>query len=84
MDQTGAMTQSPEPVDVDAGGEPIRLGQLLKLSGIAESGAHARQLLTDGEVTVNGVLEQRRGRRLAAGDEVVVALPGGERRLTVG
>lgn len=66
-----------EPRTIDAE-DGIRLGQLLKLAGIAESGGHARALLEDGEVTVNGELESRRGRRILAGDVVVVALPGGE------
>ncbi len=48
----------------------IRLGQLLKLAGIAASGSEAKQLLTDGEVTVNGAPETRRGRRLQPGDVV--------------
>ncbi|NCT89957.1 RNA-binding S4 domain-containing protein [Cellulomonas sp. APG4] len=56
----------------------IRLGQLLKLAGAAESGAHARHLLDEGEVHVNGELEQRRGRQLGAGDVVTVARPEGE------
>lgn len=55
----------------------IRLGQLLKLAGVAESGAHARDLLTDGAVTVNGEPEDRRGRQLVPGDEVTVDLPSG-------
>lgn len=62
----------------------IRLGQLLKLAGVADSGAQARSLVDDGEVTVNGEVERRRGRQLAAGDDVVVALPTGERHLRVG
>lgn len=72
----------PETVTVDAG--EIRLGQLLKLTGVAESGAQARALLAEGEVTVNGEVDVRRGRQLASGDEVVVALPGGERRFRLG
>ena len=69
-----------EDVRVDGS---IRLGQLLKLVGIADTGAAARALLDDGEVRVNGAVESRRGRQLAAGDEVVVALPSGDRRLRV-
>lgn len=72
------------PVTVEVADGVIRLGQLLKLAGIAESGAHARALLADGEVTVNGEVELRRGRQLAAGDDVVVALPDGDHRLRVG
>ncbi|MGH2900202.1 MAG: RNA-binding S4 domain-containing protein [Solirubrobacteraceae bacterium] len=65
-----------EPDEVAIRGETIRLGQLLKLAGIARSGGEARGLLTDGEVRVNGDVETRRGRQLRAGD-VVEAL--GER-----
>jgi len=53
-------------------GDMIRLGQLLKLSDLADSGADARDLLLEGGVTVNGELETRRGRQLHRGD--VVAL----------
>ncbi|MEA2297626.1 MAG: ribosome-associated protein [Solirubrobacteraceae bacterium] len=51
----------------------IRLGQLLKLAGVAESGAEAKRLLAEEEVTVNGELEHRRGRQLGPGDRVRVA-----------
>ncbi|GGB96941.1 RNA-binding S4 domain-containing protein [Cellulomonas carbonis] len=67
---------------VDVDGE-IRLGQLLKLAGVAESGSHARSLLGEGEVTVNGEPETRRGRQLAPGDVVVVSLPGGDEEIRV-
>ncbi len=48
----------------------IRLGQLLKLAGIADSGTDAKELLADGGVRVNGEPETRRGRQLHAGDVV--------------
>jgi ribosome-associated protein len=50
----------------------IRLAQLLKLSGIAQSGGEAKAILEHG-VLVNGVPEARRGRQLVAGDLVEVA-----------
>lgn len=53
-------------------GESIRLGQALKLSGLAESGGEARALVEDGAVTVNAEVETRRGRQLRHGDVVVV------------
>lgn len=62
----------------------IRLGQLLKLAGIADDGASARALLEDGAIRVNGEPEARRGRQLFVGDEVAVDLPGGQRLLRVG
>ena len=60
-------------------GETIRLGQLLKLAGITDSGSDAKALLAAGRVTVNGERETRRGRQLHAGDRVGV----GEQELHV-
>lgn len=62
--------------DVPLSGEPIRLGQFLKLAGFAEDGSHAKELLEAEEVLVNGRPETRRGAQLRAGDVVAV----GERR----
>ena len=58
----------------------IRLGQLLKLAGLADSGADARALVQDGEATVNGEVETRRGRQLVPGD--VIALGSAAVRVT--
>jgi ribosome-associated protein len=60
------------PRDVEIRGDTIRLGQVLKLAGIAASGGEARALVEEGRVTVNGVVERRRGRQLRPGDEVAV------------
>ncbi|WP_127128276.1 RNA-binding S4 domain-containing protein [Georgenia sp. SYP-B2076] len=62
----------------------IRLGQFLKLANLAESGANARELITDGEVSVDGEVETRRGRQLAPGMLVEVALPTGTIAARVG
>ncbi|HEY0216510.1 MAG TPA: RNA-binding S4 domain-containing protein [Cellulomonas sp.] len=64
--------------------DSIRLGQFLKLSGLAGSGADARLLLDSGEVTVNGEQETRRGRQLHRGDRVEVDTPSGVQRADVG
>ena len=48
--------------------EFIKLGQALKLSGIVENGAEAKEIITDGEILVNGEIERRRGRKLYKGD----------------
>jgi ribosome-associated protein len=58
--------------DLPIRGESIRLGQALKLSGLAESGGEARALVEDGAVTVNAEVETRRGRQLRHGDVVAV------------
>ena len=60
------------PQDVPIRGEMIRLGQLLKLSGVAETGGDARTLLAEARVQVNGEPETRRGRQLQPGDSVTV------------
>jgi ribosome-associated protein len=58
--------------EIEIRGEMIRLGQLLKLAGVVDSGAEARGLLLEGGVTVNGEAEQRRGRQLHQGDVIAV------------
>jgi ribosome-associated protein len=54
-------------------GETIRLGQLLKLAGIVDSGSEVKALLAAEPVWVNGEPEARRGRQLRLGDAVRVA-----------
>lgn len=48
--------------------EYIRLGQALKLAGLVSSGVEAKILIQDGLVTVNGEIDDRRGRKLYPGD----------------
>jgi ribosome-associated protein len=59
--------------DVPVAELPIRLGQFLKLAGLAEHGAHARELVETDQVQVNGRVEARRGAQLHLGDVVTVA-----------
>ncbi|MCW2707161.1 MAG: GCN5-related N-acetyltransferase [Frankiales bacterium] len=51
----------------------IRLGQLLKLAELVDTGSEAKTLLATGTVEVNGEAEVRRGRQLQDGDEVRAA-----------
>lgn len=60
--------------------EMIRLGQFLKLAGLAEDGVDAKEMIEAGVVTVNGQPESRRGRQLKVGD--VVATDIGRARVT--
>lgn len=48
----------------------IKLGQVLKLAGIAESGVDAKEIIQSGLVKVNGEVDERRGRKLYNGDIV--------------
>ena len=66
-------------MDVEVGERGIRLGQLLKLANLVETGGAARGLLESGEVRVNGEIETRRGRQLGVGDVVEC----GEERVTL-
>jgi len=50
--------------------ETIRLGQLLKLAGVVDDGAQARTLIEDGEVSVDGEVDRRRGRQVRPGSTV--------------
>ena len=60
------------PRDIPIRGETIRLGQFLKLAGVADTGGEARALVAEARVRVNGEQETRRGRQLEAGDTVTV------------
>jgi ribosome-associated protein len=62
----------PQVRDVEIADDMIRLGQLMKLANLADSGGDAKSLLAAGEVRVNGEVETRRGRQLRRGDEVVL------------
>ena len=72
-----------ETTDVTVDDTGIRLGQLLKYAGVADSGADAKTLLAEGGVRVNGEPEDRRGRELFAGDVVDVDGPGGRARVVL-
>lgn len=46
----------------------ITLGQALKLAGLTSSGIESKIVIQEGEVTVNGEVEKRRGKKLYDGD----------------
>lgn len=48
----------------------IRLDAFLKFKGIAQTGGHAKILIQDGDVIVNGDVCLSRGKKLKNGDEV--------------
>jgi ribosome-associated protein len=50
----------------------IKLDSFLKFCGYAESGAAAKLMVQDGQITVNGALCTQRGRKLRPGDTVDV------------
>lgn len=56
--------------------EYIKLDQLLKFAGIAESGAAAKEMIFDGIVSFNGEVCTMRGKKIRPGDKVTVAFDG--------
>lgn len=60
------------PREIPIRGETIRLGQLLKLAGIVDSGSEVKVFLATEGVLVNDTPEVRRGRQLHPGDTVRV------------
>ncbi|MFB2584586.1 RNA-binding S4 domain-containing protein [Herbiconiux liukaitaii] len=62
---------TPAPIDdISIGGEGIRLGQFLKFAGLLDSGGTVKEAIAEGDVTVNGEVDLRRGRQLQLGDIV--------------
>lgn len=53
----------------------IRLGQLLKLANLVEDGLDAKLVIGQGDVSVNGEVETRRGRQLLPGDHITYQSP---------
>jgi ribosome-associated protein len=61
------------PKQVDGSGQPyITLAQFLKKIQLVGSGGEAKAVARAGEATVNGQPEERPGRKLHAGDRVVI------------
>ncbi len=53
-------------------GEYIELLQLLKATGIAQTGGHAKMIVDDEVVFRNGELETRKRAKLVPGDVIVI------------
>ena len=59
-------------MDIKISTEYIKLDQALKLADIASTGGHAKFLILEGLVKVNGEVETRRGRKLKTQDIIEV------------
>jgi len=51
---------------------PIELCQFIKFGGLCDSGGEAKQLIAEGGVLLNGVVETQKRKKLLAGDRVSV------------
>lgn len=63
--------------------EYIKLDQLLKFSGIAESGADAKDMILSEMVYVNGEICTMRGKKIRSGDEVLLEFEDGKYKIEV-
>ena len=52
--------------------EFITLAQLLKFSDVISSGGEAKTFLNNNTILVNGVADNRRGRKLFVGDKITI------------
>lgn len=59
-------------IEINIDSEYIKLDQALKLADLASTGGHAKFLILEGLVKVNGEVETRRGRKLRAEDIIEV------------
>ncbi len=62
--------RSPIPLPVVVREVPIELCQFLKFGGLTGTGGEAKQGISQGLVTLNGVVETQKRKKLLAGDKV--------------
>lgn len=53
-------------------GKYIKLGQLLKYFDFISSGAEAKEYLLSNKILINGIHENRRGKKIFYGDEILI------------
>mgnify|MGYP005795949481 CR=1 FL=1 len=56
----------------------IKLDQFLKFAGAADTGGHGKEMVLNGQVSVNGEICLQRGKKIHPGDTVAVDLGGGD------
>lgn len=70
MKKISAHIKQKEYKKIEIIGEYIRLDALLKLSGTVMTGGHAKIIIQEGEVKVNGEVCTARGKKIRPGDKV--------------
>ena len=58
--------------EITINAEYITLGQFLKLADIIQSGGEAKSFLAQNEVEIDGVSDNRRGRKLRGGEIIEI------------
>lgn len=61
-----------EQVKITTGQDYTTLGQLLKYTGVIDTGGQAKWFLSENDVWVNNELENRRGKKLYEDDRVEI------------
>ncbi len=61
---------APQVIEFLLEGEFIELNQLLKLTGLCDSGGAGKQLVASGAIHVDGVVELRKTAKIRAGQRV--------------
>ncbi len=59
-------------VEIKLTSEFITLGQFLKFVGLVDTGGEAKQFLASEKILINGVEDNRRGKKLYPGDELSI------------
>nr|WP_283103715.1 RNA-binding S4 domain-containing protein [Shewanella gelidii] len=57
-------------MSLNAGDEYIELYKVLKVQGMISAGGEAKHVIAEGMVSVNGEVETRKRKKIAAGDTV--------------
>ncbi len=54
--------------DVELTKEPVELYKILKFEGMVASGGEAKNAIAEGQVTVNGIVEKQKRKKIVSGD----------------
>ena len=61
-----------KPTEITINTDYITLGQFLKVADIIQSGGEAKSFLAQNKVEIDGIADNRRGKKLRGGEVVVV------------
>ena len=61
-----------KPTEITINTEFITLGQFLKLADIIQSGGEAKSFLVQNKVEIDGISDNRRGRKLRGGEIIEI------------
>ena len=55
---------------VEISSEPVELYKILKFEGMVATGGEAKQVISEGQVRVNGKVETRKRKKIVSGDTI--------------